>query len=286
MLTPNMPEAMNPPKRPRVLWIDDDAIALRFFQAFLESSGYRALTTTDGLEGLALARQDRPDVILLDVMMRGLSGFDICRKFRADPALRDIPIILLTVLSDPGVAITGREALRSLIPRRASRATHPEEPDPRGPSSARAGGAGAGSAQTTGLSRGLPTSRERSEPHPEDDRGAGDTEEAVLRGPAGKVAAGTGKRAGGAAFVVDGGTAAAPPQAAAFTIGVRCVPRVSSALVVLGAGFPRLLSESLDLLQHLHFPNHPLPSPDSASIRLPRKIRCAFSPTYARALIG
>ena len=110
MLTLHAPEAIHPPKRPTVLCIDDDALVLRFFQAFLESSGYRALAATDGLQGLALARQDRPDVILLDVMMRGLSGFDICRKFRADPALRDIPIILLTVLSDPGVAITGREA--------------------------------------------------------------------------------------------------------------------------------------------------------------------------------
>jgi putative two-component system response regulator len=110
MLTPHAPEAMNPPKRPTVLCIDDDAIVLRFFQAFLESSGYQARATTDGLQGLALARQDRPDMILLDVMMRGLSGFDICRRFRADPALRTIPIILLTVLSDPEVANTGREA--------------------------------------------------------------------------------------------------------------------------------------------------------------------------------
>ena len=96
MLTLHAPEAIHPPKRPTVLCIDDDAIVLRFFQAFLESSGYRALATTDGLQGLALAHQDLPDMILLDVMMRGLSGFDICRKFRADPALRAIPIILLT----------------------------------------------------------------------------------------------------------------------------------------------------------------------------------------------
>jgi DNA-binding response OmpR family regulator len=62
-------------------------------------------------------------VILLDVMLRGLSGFDICRKFRADPVLRAIPIILLTVLSDPGVAVTGREAGAD---RTLAKVAHPE----------------------------------------------------------------------------------------------------------------------------------------------------------------
>jgi two-component system cell cycle response regulator len=67
------------------------------------------LTVTDGCQGFRRGAAD-PDVILLDVMMRGLSGFDICRKFRADPTLRDIPIILVTVWDDPSVATIGREA--------------------------------------------------------------------------------------------------------------------------------------------------------------------------------
>jgi putative two-component system response regulator len=123
MVTPDSAETMTPPERSTVLCIDDDAMVLRFFRAFLESSGYRTLTTTDGLQGLAVARQDRPDVILLDVMMRGLSGFDICRKFRADPALHDIPIVLLTVLSEPAVANTGREAGADLT---LTKLAHPE----------------------------------------------------------------------------------------------------------------------------------------------------------------
>ena len=96
------------PPRATVLCIDDDALVLHFYRDFLDRHGYRTLAVLDGLQGLALAHQDRPDVILLDVMLRGLSGFDICRKLRADPALRDIPILLLTVWDHPSVATTGR----------------------------------------------------------------------------------------------------------------------------------------------------------------------------------
>ena len=98
------------PPRATVLCIDDDALVLHFYRDFLDRHGYRTLAVLDGLQGLALAHQDRPDVILLDVMLRGLSGFDICRKLRADPALRDIPIILLTVWDHPSVATTGHAA--------------------------------------------------------------------------------------------------------------------------------------------------------------------------------
>ena len=118
MVPPQTPEAVPPPTRPTVLCIDDDPLVLHFFRDFLPAHGYRPLTVTDGLPGIELAQQTRPDVILLDIMLRGLSGYDICRKFRADPALHDIPIILLTVLDDPGVATTGRAAGADLILRK------------------------------------------------------------------------------------------------------------------------------------------------------------------------
>jgi len=110
MLLPSSPEAVTPPERPTVLCIDDDPLVLNFYRDFLEPRGYRTLTVMDGLQGLALAHQDRPDVVLLDVMLRGLSGYDICRKFRADPALCDIPIILITVWDHPSVGHTGQRA--------------------------------------------------------------------------------------------------------------------------------------------------------------------------------
>ena len=99
-----------PPQPPTVLCIDDDPLVLHFYREFLDRCGYRTLLVADGLAGLALAERERPDVILLDVMLRGLSGFDICRKLREDPALQDTPIILLTAWDHPSVAVTGRAA--------------------------------------------------------------------------------------------------------------------------------------------------------------------------------
>lgn len=98
------------PAQPTVLCIDDDPLVLHFYRAFLAPAGYRVLTVSDGLQGLALAEQEHPDVILLDVMLRGLSGYDICRKLRADPGLHDLPILLLTVWDHPSVPETGRAA--------------------------------------------------------------------------------------------------------------------------------------------------------------------------------
>jgi len=83
---------------------------LRFYEGFLAGHGYQTVTATDGLLAIQIAQQACPDVILLDVMLRGLSGYDICRIVRADPTLGDIPIILVTVWDDPGVATIGRAA--------------------------------------------------------------------------------------------------------------------------------------------------------------------------------
>jgi DNA-binding response OmpR family regulator len=110
VLTPNAPDAAGPPARLTVLCIDDDPLVLHFYRAFLGRHGYRVLTATEGLQGFALAQRDPPDVILLDVMLRGPSGFDICRRFRAAPGLSDIPVILMTVWEEASVATTGREA--------------------------------------------------------------------------------------------------------------------------------------------------------------------------------
>ena len=108
------------PGRPTVLCIDDDPFVLSFYVNFLEPRGYRTLTVEDGLRGIEIAKRERPDVILLDVLLRGLSGFDICRKLCEVDELHGTPIILLTVLDEPGVSITGREAGATIILRKAS----------------------------------------------------------------------------------------------------------------------------------------------------------------------
>ena len=106
-----------------VLWIDDDPLLLGLCVGVLEGHGYRVLTASDGAAGLTTAKQERPDVILLDVLMPTMTGFEVCRQLRLDSHLKNTPIILLTVLSDPGVANTGREAGADLT---LTKLAHPE----------------------------------------------------------------------------------------------------------------------------------------------------------------
>jgi DNA-binding response OmpR family regulator len=102
--------ATSQPRVPTILCIDDDPLVLHFYREFLPRHGYRVQTATEGLAGMDLARADRPDAVLLDVMLRGPSGFDVCRKFRGDGELRDVPIILITVWDHPNVEHTGHAA--------------------------------------------------------------------------------------------------------------------------------------------------------------------------------
>lgn len=82
--------------RPKIL-IADDEDALRFLaHETLESEPADILEATDGEEALALARSEHPSLILLDVAMPGLTGFEVCEKLKADPATRDIIIVMLT----------------------------------------------------------------------------------------------------------------------------------------------------------------------------------------------
>ena len=108
---------------PTVLCIDDDPLVLHFYREFLHRHGYRVRTAAEGLRAIEMAQGERPDVILLDVMLRGPSGFDTCRKFRADPALQDIPIILITVWDHPNVVHTGKAAGATLTLRKPADAT-------------------------------------------------------------------------------------------------------------------------------------------------------------------
>ena len=98
------------PCPPTVLWIDDDRLVLGACVPVLERHGYRVLIATDGVTGIALATQERPDVILLDVMMPTMTGFEVCQQVRANRTLKDIPIILLTALEDLGVRTMGEKA--------------------------------------------------------------------------------------------------------------------------------------------------------------------------------
>jgi two-component system cell cycle sensor histidine kinase/response regulator CckA len=83
-----------------ILVVDDEEHSRAVLVNLLRQENYRVIIATDGREGLATAAGQRPDVVLLDVMMPGLDGFDVCRLLRADPTLLHLPILLITALTD------------------------------------------------------------------------------------------------------------------------------------------------------------------------------------------
>ncbi|MFJ6023640.1 PleD family two-component system response regulator [Brevundimonas sp. NPDC092305] len=82
----------------RILVVDDVEPNVRLLEAKLTLEYYEVLTATDGATALEIASSERPDIILLDVMMPGMDGFETCRRLKADPVTRHIPVVLVTAL--------------------------------------------------------------------------------------------------------------------------------------------------------------------------------------------
>ncbi|HNB89399.1 MAG TPA: response regulator, partial [Plasticicumulans sp.] len=95
---------------PLLLLVDDDALARLALEAMLAGDGYRLETAADGSEALVLAARLLPDLILLDVMMPGMDGYEVCRRLRADPALAEVPVLMLTALDDAASRLLGLDA--------------------------------------------------------------------------------------------------------------------------------------------------------------------------------
>jgi adenylate cyclase len=95
---------------PRILIVDDTPANVHILQTRLAAHGYDIVTASDGEEALAAVPAAQPDLILLDVMMPKLDGFEVCRRLRADTALPFIPIIMVTAKSDPKDVVAGLEA--------------------------------------------------------------------------------------------------------------------------------------------------------------------------------
>ena len=89
------------PTRPCILIVDDTKDILMVVSRRLESWGYETVTAESGEEGLRLASERVPDLILLDIMMPKMKGRDVCTKLKADPKTQHIPIIFLTALGLP-----------------------------------------------------------------------------------------------------------------------------------------------------------------------------------------
>jgi two-component system cell cycle response regulator len=83
-----------------ILIIDDDDANLTLLTAMLEIGGYNAIKAANGPQGLAALRIYRVDSILLDVMMPGMDGYQVCRTIKTNPALAAIPVVMLTALYD------------------------------------------------------------------------------------------------------------------------------------------------------------------------------------------
>jgi len=96
--------------KPKVLCIDDDKLLLGLVKHTLEGAEFEALIAADGPLGIAMAKKERPTLILLDVMMPEMDGFEVCRRMRADPILKDIPIIIVTAMVDPKLNVKGFQA--------------------------------------------------------------------------------------------------------------------------------------------------------------------------------
>ncbi len=79
-----------------VLVVDDEPLNMKLFTLMLARRGYRVLEACDGYQGLDLARRERPDVIIMDVQLPGVSGLEVTRLLKDDPKTRDIPVIIAT----------------------------------------------------------------------------------------------------------------------------------------------------------------------------------------------
>jgi two-component system alkaline phosphatase synthesis response regulator PhoP len=84
--------------RPRVLIADDNPQGVELLEAYLSGSDYDVETAADGEETLRKVKQWRPDLILLDIMMPKVSGFEVCKRMRSDPQMQDTAVLMITAL--------------------------------------------------------------------------------------------------------------------------------------------------------------------------------------------
>ncbi|MCD6394497.1 MAG: response regulator [Planctomycetes bacterium] len=87
---------------PIVLVVDDNRQNLELLLAYLEDVDCKTLSANDGAEAIGVVKTSSPDLILLDVMMPKMSGFEVCRRIKNDPKTADIPVIMVTALNEMG----------------------------------------------------------------------------------------------------------------------------------------------------------------------------------------
>jgi two-component system, cell cycle response regulator len=93
-----------------ILIVDDEPGGLLVLEAFLKAPGYSVVTAQNGFEAIERAREHTPDIVLMDVMMPKMDGYEVCRRMRSDPLLAEVPILMLTALGDRQSRLKGIEA--------------------------------------------------------------------------------------------------------------------------------------------------------------------------------
>src|SRR5207302_724992 len=109
-LRPTGAEKRAAPGGGRILVVDDVDANRRLLTRVLTSDGHVVFSATNGREALEIVARDQPDVVLLDVMMPDVSGFDVCRELKSNPSTRLVPVVLITALGGAEDKIQGLEA--------------------------------------------------------------------------------------------------------------------------------------------------------------------------------
>ncbi len=94
----------------KILVVDDEKPIVRLVQVNLEHAGYEVITAYDGKEALEKVAQEKPDLIVLDVMMPQMDGFEVMQRLQANPETRDIPVIMLTAKAQDADVFRGWQA--------------------------------------------------------------------------------------------------------------------------------------------------------------------------------
>jgi CheY-like chemotaxis protein len=102
---------------PNVLVVDDDPSIRKMMVAALKRDGYKFAEAANGQEALDMMRERRPDVVLLDLMMPILSGWDVLRERESDPRLRDIPVIIVSATRAPEIANAVDKGICAFLPK-------------------------------------------------------------------------------------------------------------------------------------------------------------------------
>jgi two-component system cell cycle response regulator len=105
----------------RVLVVDDIEANRRLLQAKLEAQYYTVMHAENGQQALDIARAEVPEIILLDVMMPGMDGYETCKRLKADPRTAFIPVVMVTALSDAEDRVRGLDVRGRGLPDQAGR---------------------------------------------------------------------------------------------------------------------------------------------------------------------